>query len=236
MNVDDVVKKIAPFLKENGFTKKSSKFFKLKGCCLFIVSFEPATFIRPGFFVYPLYYPFEFQSLNFGGHLCSYKSNPINNLNRECSESELDEWIFKLKKILSSSVFVHLESIDSLTKLSEFLDNGYRFVHYYWGFTRPDSYYTLKAYTDFLREKKLEMQKSIEKGIYYINDFSTFEHIKQKWRDRIEILNQMFEKTDEDKRVFIESIVKNTLLQCLGKNWMKLIDVSLAFSLGFIDL
>ena len=235
MNVNDVAKKIAPFLKESGFTKKGNRFFKLKGLCLFVVSFEAGSLIRPGFFVYPLYYPFSFKSLEFGSHLHRYQAFPIKNLNRECSESELDEWISKLKRVLSNSVFKHLEHIDSLSKLSEFLDNGYGFVHFYWEITRPDNYFVLKAYTDFMCGKKAEMQKSIEKGIYYINEFPTSEHIKQDWRNSIEILCDMFDRTDVEKRVFVEGIVKNTLLECLGKKWETLINGPLSLSLDFTN-
>jgi hypothetical protein len=45
----------------------------------------------------------------------------------------------------------------------------------------------------------------------------------------------MFDRTDVEKRVFVEGIVKNTLLECLGKKWETLINGPLSLSLDFTN-
>ena len=235
ISVKDVAKHITSFFKENGFTKNGNYFFKLDGCCLFIVSFEPCSEIRPGFFVYPLFYPFEFNALEFGSHIYCYRNCGVKDLNRKCSQSEFKGWISRLEAVLKNDVFVHFEKINSLPKLEEFLNCGYTFVRRYWNNTTPDSYFALKAYTDFLCDKKERMQKSIEQGIYHINDFPTSEHIKKERRDKSDVLIDMIEKPDEEKRKFVDGIVKNTLYECLGKNWESLIKDAVTFPVDFTN-
>ena len=232
MNKKDVANHMSDFLKENGFKKKGNRFFKLEGCCLFAINFEPCSSIRPGFFIYPLYYPFDIASLSFGNHLCYYKNRNFCDLNRESSEFEFEAWISKLKNILSNDVFVHLEKINSLPKLSKFLDTGYYDVKRYWSVSIKD-YYMLRSYTDFIMGRKDEMKKDIEMGIYWINKFGTHEHIKSKWENQLEILNDKFDTPSNEKTIFVDSIVENTLSVCLGKNWKSLIGNSSIFTVDF---
>ena len=232
MNKKDVAKHMSDFLKENGFKRKGNYFFKIEGCCIFTIIFEPCSSIRPGFFIYPLYYPFAFNSLSFGNHLCYYKDRKFHDLDRESSEFEFENWISKLKNILSNDVFVHFEEINSFSKLSDFLDKGYDYVKRYW-FVSVDDYYILRSYTDFIMGRKDRMEKDIERGIYWINDFNMHEHIKAEWKSKLEILNDKFDRTPVEKKIFIDNIVENTLSACLGENWQSLTDSSSIFTIDF---
>ena len=234
MNKKDVADHMSDFLKENGFKRKGNRFFKLEECCLIIIIFEPYSSIRPGFFVYPLYFPFPFAGLFFGSHLCYYKDRSFRDLDRESTEAEFEDWISKLKNILSNDIFLHLEEINSFSKLSKFLDKGYSFVKRYWSVTVKD-YYVLRSYTDFIMERKDDMKNDIDMGIYWINKWGLYDNIATEWKNKLEILNEKFDRPPNEKKIFIDGIVENTLFECLGKNWKSLTGNSSIFTVDFSD-
>jgi hypothetical protein len=77
------------------------------------------------------------------------------------------------------------------------------------------------------------MEKDIAWGIYWINDFNMHEHIKAEWKSKLEILNDKFDRTPDEKKIFIDNIVENTLSACLGENWQSLTGNNSIFTVDF---
>ncbi len=245
MNVKYVADQLAPFFKSNGFIRKGNQFYKFKQCCIVNIVFEHGFSIMPGFYIYPLYFPFNIKYIEYGSRLEYYRRNTLKFKNYSYTDPDVytriyskpptngDKWIISVKDFFEYQVFPFLSKIDSVQSIKKFLDLPWYVIREYWSNMSLPSYYKLRAYTHFVLGKYKEMKKDIENGVRVIDSFRVAEHIAGEWKEMLEILNTKMNLSEAEKEEWMNDIACSTLQICLGKNWETLIKNRLTLPLDF---
>lgn len=236
-NVKDTADMLAPFFRDNGFFRKGNAFFKIENCFMFWIHFYKGYSLIPEFQVIPLYYPYDMETIPFGGRFSDYKSGWIKfedyyqederaisyRVKNNYRSMDFDKWINSVEDFCVKYIFPLMLQVSSLQKMREFLNKGFYSVRGEWSNLTKVAYYELKAYTHFVLEEYDEMNESIKNGIHAIDEFNPCEKIKSKWKSVFDILNEKKELPDDDKKKWLNEIVSCSCNVWLGKNSEKLI-------------
>lgn len=227
LDVKYVANKLAPFFKENGYIRKGNQFYKFEKCCIINILFEHAYSIMPGFYVFPLYFPFEVKAIYFGSRLSDYRRmgfKDYTNIDLPTAikwgyPTDGDKWIESVKDFYEHHVFPHLSEIGTLHQIEEFLNQPRAIVGEYWVGTTIRPYYKLRAYTHLALGKYDKAKEDIEIWLNTARSIGLPENAMVWWMSEMETLKEKMNLSKSEREAWMNEVACNTLQVCLGKNW-----------------
>lgn len=247
-NIKDVANQLKPFFLANGFFRKGNNFIKIENCFIFLIRFHHGYALTPEFYVIPLYYPYDMETIPFGSNFSDYKKLQVNfNDYLEIDERgipymvagnnksmDFDKWIHNVEKFCGDHIFPLISQVSSLHQMKVFLNRGFFWVCSEWSNMTSVDYHELKAYTQFVMGEYDAMQSTIQEGVRAIDACKYISNsIRDQWKHTLQILNVKKTLSEQEKMEWLNDIALNTLNIWLGKTWETVIKNKLTLPLDF---
>lgn len=242
MDKKKIVPAFVPFFKEHGYKKKGNTFFKIENDIAFCILFQcPTSFVYVHYYILPLYIPTDYHYLTYGDRLESHSIYPVPSYDisdedvaflqmmrrikdslpdaiwNEPSKMDFHSWMLLVQQCLTEDIFPFFESINSPEKMLCFLNKD---VHAKQKHIRVlgDEYENsrLASYTYlYVSDIKNAYKHAAQAQKYLLNSPNRFSEKVLKMRlDELNVLKQMAEAPKEDRDVFLNKTIAQTLKIC----------------------
>jgi len=211
-----IYKRVNPFFKQYGFTKKGGMYYRIENDIAFCITFEFPSYARVWCHILPLYMPTSFAHLTYGQDLTQVYRRLSCVLCKlvDNSEEMIDSWCLDVTEICRKFVFPFFESVSTPEKLLDccvaiksspqlFLPFAGKFTFLLEGYTCLYLGKDLKAGNAFRKYKKAVQ------SIPYI----TPDAVKKKMAE-LEHLKKLKTLSRQERANFFQNICEETMQTC----------------------
>ncbi len=121
--VQDVMRRISPFLKQRGFTKSSRTFRIIKNDVAYCVGFDaPSGILYVTVFLMPLYMPCDNVHYTYGNRMSVIQNIALPVLNKASDSQTIDQWCKMFVGCIDAKVIPFFETIQSPKLLIRYME------------------------------------------------------------------------------------------------------------------
>ena len=118
----EIARKVAPFLRTNGFARSGKHFCKISNDLAFCISLEmPSGIMYATAYVVPLYVPCECRYYTYGNRLSQIAGINLPILSKTDDEAKIDEWYKLFCVSMEQRIIPFFEGINSPLKMVNYL-------------------------------------------------------------------------------------------------------------------
>lgn len=207
--VKSVIKKMHPYMKENGFSIHQNCFYRINNDLAYCVEFEkPTGLIYVHYYIIPLYVPTEYRYYTYGVQQKDYLA--ITNINKSVFEA----WTNQLKQRLERSIFPVFQKMQTPNNFVKVVNRG--LFSDFWRIPEIDIY-RLRLFTAFYMKEKSAIPKLYDKYEKIVEKTGYLtDEVKKKRMEEVEKIKNSISIGDEENEALIREIVETTKRNCFG--------------------
>ena len=209
-----VMAKIAPFMKENGYIQMNRVFYRIQNDIAYCIGFEmPNGSLYVWQYILPLYIPAEFPYLTYGSRLNRMPDVRLSFLDKDADQDEILRWCIKLRQQLTEVIFPYFEEISSPAKLMRFLESWFTMKGKYLCIP-PIHFCRLQLYTHLYLGNIPKVEKVARKYRRVLKKSTTYTQaaISRDLKE-IDAVLSLLAGSPEELEHFFDETIENTI-QC----------------------
>lgn len=214
MFLQEVIKSVALFMKQNGFLKKGKCFYYIQNDVAYCVEFDyTGCLLYVTYYFVPLYIPAENRYYSYGDRLNSHPKNKLPSINSESPQGAIQLWVDEFMREIEQLVIPFFDKVSSPNKIVQYFSSPYsddQFVHC------PEIQIDrLLLFTYSYLKNKHKLMQQTTKMIHEIQECRFLSpQILDKYMDEVQHIIVLNETMDTEIDKYYGSVIQKTWMAC----------------------